>query len=84
MPKKIVDFNPMEAELEAVLHPVRPSSRLIQTMRQRVNFRPPVEVARRLNDPPSLLLILGGVLSVSLLLITTARAIFYLTSRSKI
>ena len=84
MSKKTTNFNPMEAELEAVLHPIHPSARLVRTVRQRINFRPPVEVARRLADPPSLLLILGGVLSVSLLIVTGVRAIFYLTNRTKI
>jgi len=84
MPKKILNFNPVEAELQAALHPIHPSARLAQTVRQRINFRPPIEVAQRLNDPPSLLLILGGVLSASLLLITVVRALFYLTNRSKI
>jgi hypothetical protein len=84
MTNKTIDFNPVEAELKAALHPVRPSARLVQTMRHRIEFRPPVELGQRLSDPPSLLYILGGVLSVSLLLITFVRAVFYLTNRSKI
>jgi anthranilate phosphoribosyltransferase len=82
--KKVIDFNPVEAELEAAFHPIHPSTKFVQIVRNRVNFKPSVEVAGRLADPPSLLLILGGVLSVSLLMITAVRAIFYLTSRSKI
>ncbi len=78
------DFNLFEARLESVLHPVHPSSKYVQTLRQRINFKAPVEVAQRLASPPSMLMILGGVLSVSLLLITVARAIFYLVNRSKI
>jgi hypothetical protein len=84
--KKITDFNPVEAELEAAFHPVRPSTKFVQTVRRRINLKPTVEVAQRLADPPTLLLILvlGGVLSVSLLIITAVRAIFYLTNRTKI
>ena len=78
------NFNPFEARLEAVLHPVHPSSKYVQTLRQRINFKAPVEVAQRLSSPPSMLMILGGVLSVSLLLITIARGVFYLVNRSKI
>lgn len=74
----------MENELEAAFHRVRPSKKFVQTVRQRINFKPPVEIAQRLSSPPSMLLILGGVLSVSLLIITVARAIFYLTNRTKI
>lgn len=84
MSKKTPDFNPVEAELQAAFHPVHPSARLVQTMRQRINFHPPLEVTQRLNDQPSLLMILGGVLSFSLVLITVVRALFYLTNRSKI
>ena len=78
------DFNLFEARLESVLHPVHPSSKYVQKIRQRISFKAPVEVAQRLSSPPSMLIIFGGVLSVSLLIITIARAIFYLTNRSKI
>ena len=81
------DFNPFEARLEAALRPVRPSIKYVQAMRQRINSRTRIKVVERMDrmeDPPALLFILGGVLSVSLLIITTVRAIFYLTNRSKI
>jgi hypothetical protein len=82
--QKTTDFNPVEAELEAIFHPVRPSTKFVQTMRRRIKLRPSMEVSQRLADPPTMLLILGGVLSVSLLIITVVRAIFYLTNRAKI
>ena len=82
--QKITDFNPVEAELAAAFHPVRPSTKFVQTVRRRINLNPSVDVAQRLADPPTMLLILGGVLSVSLLIITVVRAIFYLTNRTKI
>ena len=78
------DINLFEARLESVLHPVHPSSKYVQKLRKRINFKAPVEVAERLSSPPSMLMILGGVLSVSLLIITMARAIFYFINRSKI
>ncbi|NTW99807.1 MAG: hypothetical protein HGB35_07765 [Geobacteraceae bacterium] len=78
------NLNPFEARLEAALRPVHPSNNYVQSVRQRINFKAPVEVAQRLSSQPSLLLILGGVLSVSLLIITTARAVFYLVNRSKL
>jgi hypothetical protein len=78
------DFNPFEARLEAAFRPVRPSNKYVQAMRQRINSRTKVKVVDRMDDPPALLFILGGVLSVSLLIITTARAIFYLANRSRI
>lgn len=84
MTTKEIDFNPFEARLEAAFLPVQPSRTFVQTMRRRIQFKAPVEVSRRLNDQPSLLVILGGVLSASLLIITAARAFFYLSTRSKI
>lgn len=83
-PKKPIDFNPVEAELEAAFHPIHPSTKFVQTVRRRIQVRPSVEVSQRLAAPSSLVLVLGGVLSVSLLIITLARAIFYLTNRAKI
>lgn len=84
MTYKTNDFNPFEAKLEAAFRPVHPSNRYVQTIRQRITAKAPVEVAvQRLGDPPTLLFIIGGVLSVSLLIITVARAFFYLTNRSK-
>jgi len=77
------DFNPFETRLQAALHPIHPSNAYVQTLRRRINFKPPVEITRRLPNPPSILMILGGVLSVSLLIITAARAFFYLTNRTK-
>jgi hypothetical protein len=77
------DFNPFEAKLEAAFRPVHPSNLYVQSIRQRITSKAPVEVAQRLEDPTALLLILAGVLSVSLLIITVARAFFYLTNRSK-
>lgn len=82
--KEPTNFNPVEAALTASLHRVRPSTKFVQTVRHRIEVKPSVEVAQRLADPPALLVILGGVLSVSLLIITAVRAIFYLTNRTKI
>jgi hypothetical protein len=77
------DFNPFEARLEAAFRPVHPSNMYVQSIRHRITSKAPVEVAQRLENPTALLLILASVLSVSLLIITVARAFFYLTNRSK-
>jgi hypothetical protein len=78
------ELNPFEARLEAVLHPVQPSRKYVQAIRKRITFKAPMEVAQRLSNTPSMIMILGGVLSVSLLILTVARAIFFLANRSKI
>ena len=84
MSEKSTDINLFEARLQAAMRPVRPTSAFVKNIRRRINLKAPVEVARHLSDRPSLLFILGGVLSASLLIITAARAIFYLTNRAKI
>jgi hypothetical protein len=73
-----------EEELQAILRPVRPSRKFVQTVRQRIHFTPPVRLAVKPPESRRYLLILGGVLSVSLLLITTVRAVFYLVNRSRV
>ncbi|MEI6290802.1 MAG: hypothetical protein WCP19_10245 [Chloroflexota bacterium] len=78
------ELNPFEEKLQAALQPVQPSMKYVQTIRKRIHFKAPIEMAQRFTRPPSILMILGGVLSVSLLIITTARALFYMTNRSKI
>ncbi len=76
-------LNPVEAELEAALRPIRPSQNFVQTVRKRIQFSPSVLVANKPPETQHFLMVLGGVLSVSLLLITGVRAIFYLVNRSR-
>ena len=81
--KAIENFNPMEAELQAAFRPIRPSKKFVQTVRKRIHFSPEVLVANKTPETRHFLLILGGVLSVSLLILTGVRAIFYLVNRSR-
>lgn len=76
-------FGPMEAQLQDLLRPVQPSQKFVQTVRQHIRFSPRVRLADKPPEVRRFLFILGGVLSVSLLLITGVRAIFYLVDRSR-
>ncbi len=76
-------FDPMEARLQDILQPIRPSQKFVQTVRQRIHFSPSVKLADKSPQTRRVLLVLGGVLSASLLIITLVRAIFYLTNRSR-
>jgi hypothetical protein len=81
--KKIVESNDVESRLEKIFQPVHPSRKFVQKVRGRIYLAAPsVVVAQRLNNMPRFLLALGAVFSVSLLLISGARALFYLTRRS--
>ncbi len=76
-------FSPMEAQLQDLLRPIQPSQKFVQTIRQRIRFSPRVSLAEKSPKVRRFLVILGGVLSASLLLITAVRAIFYLVNRSR-
>lgn len=76
-------FGPVEAQLQDLLRPIQPSQKFVQTIRQRIRFSPRVSLAGKPPQTRRFLVILGGVLSASLLLITAARAIFYLVNRSR-
>lgn len=76
-------FGPMEAQLQDILRPIQPSQKFVQTIRQRIRFSPRVSLAEKSPKVRRFLVILGGVLSASLLLITAVRAIFYLVNRSR-
>ena len=38
-------FDPMEAKLQDILRPIRPSKKFVQTVRQRIHFSPSVKLA---------------------------------------
>lgn len=73
----------LELQLEQLLRPVRPSPRLVQTMQNRLRVTPSVRLQEKPPHVRRSLLILGGVLSASLLLLTGVRAIFYLVNRAR-
>jgi hypothetical protein len=81
--KKLVGSDEVESRLENVFRPVRPSRKFVQKVRGRIHLLPSVVVAQRLNDTPRLLLLIGGVLSVALLVATGVRALFYLMNKSR-
>lgn len=76
-------FDPVETQLQDLLRPIQPSQKFVQTIRKRIQFSPRVNLADKSPEVRRFLLVLGGVLSVSLLLITGVRAVFYLVNRSR-
>ena len=71
----------IERQLAGTLRPVRPPHDLIQRLQGRIRMPDRAELARRLSDWNRLFLVLGGVLSGGLLLITVARAFFHIVGR---
>jgi hypothetical protein len=57
---------------------------MVQRLRERIRFPAPEEIALRLGDWKKMFLVLGGVMSGMVLVITLARAFFYLMSRKSV
>ena len=71
----------IEARLAGALRPVAPSQELLQRLRSRIHFPDRHEIASRLRDWKTLMLVLGGVISGAIVLLTFARAVFHLFGR---
>jgi hypothetical protein len=78
-PEEEIEF--LEAHLAGTLKPVAPPMDIRQRLRERVRLPAREGIAFRLRDWRSLFLIFGGVLSGMLLIVTIARALFYLSGR---
>jgi len=72
------DLNDLEAHLAGTLRPVAPRRDFVQRLRERVHLPPRAEIATRLRDWQTLMLVVGGVISGTLVIITVARAMFHL------
>lgn len=71
----------LESHLAVTLKPVTPSKEITQRLRERIRMPARDEIVSRLNDWRRLFLVFGGVLSGMMLLITLARAFYYLVGR---
>jgi hypothetical protein len=84
-PRKInpeQDLNELEAHLAGTLRPVRPPKDIVHRLRERVHFPQPHEIASQIRaEWKRLFLVFGGVMSGFLVLVTVARAFFYLAGR---
>ena len=71
----------IEERLAGTLKPIRPSQDVVQRLRERIRFPDREEINLRLQDWKKMFLVFGGVMSGLLVMITVARAFFYLVSR---
>ena len=71
----------LEERLAGTLKPIRPSQDVVQRLRERIHFPDREEISSRLMDWKRMFLVFGGVMSGLLLIITIARAFFYLVGR---
>jgi hypothetical protein len=76
------ELNELEAHLAGTLRPVRPPNEVIQRLRERIRLPQPSEIASHLRTEwMKMWLVFGGVMSGFLVIITVARAFFYLVGR---
>ena len=74
-------INAIEEHLAGILKPVAPPLEVVTRLRERIHFPEPRMIVLRLRDWQRMFLVFGGVMSGMLVLITVARAFFYLTRR---
>ena len=71
----------LEAHLAGTLKPVTPPLDVVQRLRERIRFPQPDEIAYRFRDWKRMFVVFGGVMSGMLVMITVARALYYLVGR---
>ncbi len=71
----------IEAHLAGTLKPVTPPRDFVKRLRGRIHIPQRSEIAVRLSDWRTLVLVFSGVLSGTLVIITVARAMYHLFGR---
>ena len=80
----VEELDVLEAHLAGTLKPVAPPRDIVQRLRERIRMPDREEITLRLTDWRRLFFVFGGVISGMLLLITLARAFYYLTGRKDV
>lgn len=75
------DLESLEARLAATLKPLTPSQEMLQRLGRRIQAPNREQITASLSDWKRLFLVFSGVISGMLLLITLARALYYLSGR---
>ena len=71
----------LETHLAGTLRPVIPPLEVVQRLRERIRFPQPEEIVSRFQDWQRMFVVFGGVMSGMLVIITIARALYYLVGR---
>jgi len=71
----------LEAHLAGTLKPVTPPLDVVQRLRERIRFPQSEEIVSRFRDWQRMFIVLGSVMSGMLVIITVARALYYLVGR---
>ena len=73
----------LEAHLAGTLQPVAPSKDFVRRLKDRVHLPERGVIVSRLRDWNKLFLVFGSVMSSMVVLITVARALYYMFGRRK-
>lgn len=76
-----IELQSLESHLSRTLKRVPPPNGLVERLRGRVQMPTRSEITLRLTDWRKLFVVFGGVMSGMLLLVTVARAFYYLVGR---
>ena len=74
-------FTDLEAHLAGTLKPVAPPMDFVQRLRARIHMPEPRLIAERIASWRFFFVVIGGVMSAMLLILTVARALFHLVGR---
>ena len=75
------DIQLLEAHLAGTLKPFSPPMEVVQRLRGRIQMPTRSEITLRLTDWRRMFLVFGGVMSGMLVIVTLARAFYYLVGR---
>jgi hypothetical protein len=78
------DLEALEAHLAGTLRPVTPPKDFVQRLRGRIRLPKGDVIVNRLRDWNRLFLVFGSVMSGMVIVITLARALYYMFGRRKI
>jgi hypothetical protein len=88
MARKVVEpqglhemMNRLEKRLEGTLRPIAAPKDFVHGLRQRIHLPAPRLLARRLSNLEFVLIVVGGVMSLAVLIAALARALFHLLRR---
>ena len=74
----------LEAHLAGILRPVAPPTDVVQRLRDRIRFPELEVIVSRLRNWKRLFVVFGSVMSGMLIILTVARALYYLVWRRDI
>ena len=80
---ELEETDQLEKYLDSAMRSVRPPDDVMQRLRERIGSLEPNIIAKRLTNWEFSLILVGSVMSAAMVIVTIARALYYLFSRSK-